>query len=115
MIEIIKINYKEDLSKIRNADILRYIENQMEYICESYGFEGELDSFSLYGIGEITLIERENEIPLFLPFEYVEKYKIGDTELFDAGYLRNNEEIISYIIPSDILSPDIKAMLELEM
>ena len=115
MINILRIEYKEDLAKISNQDVLRYIEDEINYLCGVYGFEEEFDAFSNYGIGELILIEKQSEIPLFLPFEYVEKHKIGDTELFDAGYLRNNEEIISYIIPSDILSPDIKAMLELEM
>ena len=115
MIYILKIEYKEDLEKIGNPDIRQYIESQLEYICEAYGFEGEFDAFSNYGIGELILIEKQNEIPLFIPFEYVEYHKIGDTELYDAGYLRNNEEILSYIIPSDILEPEIKELLEREI
>ena len=115
MINILRIEYKEDLAKIGNQDVLRYIEDEINYLCEIYGFEWEFDAFSNYGIGELILIEKQNEIPLFLPFEYVEKHKIGHTELYDAGYLRNNEEILSYIIPSDILEPEIKELLEREI
>ena len=64
VIYILRIEYKEDLEKIGNPDVRQYIEEQLEYICEAYGFEWEFDAFSNYGIGELILIEKQNEIPL---------------------------------------------------
>ena len=57
------------------------------------------------------LIESEDEIPIHLPFEYVAANKVGETSFFTAVYLRTNEDPIEYIIPFEILSEGIKALL----
>lgn len=109
---IIRINYKEDLEKVANPDIVRYIKEEIECISEEFGYEDEFDSFTFYDLGEMFIVEREDEVPLHLPFEFVTVKKVGDTSFFTAVYLRTNDDPIEYIIPFDILDDEIKALLE---
>ena len=112
MVIIIRINYKEDLEKVANPDIVRYIKEEIECISEEFGYEDEFDSFTFYDLGEMFIVEREDEVPLHLPFEFVTVKKVGDTSFFTAVYLRTNDDPIEYIIPFDILDDEIKALLE---
>ena len=111
VIIIIRINYKEDLERIENPDIVRYIKEEIECISKEFGYEDEFDSFTFYDLGEMFIVEREDEVPLHLPFEFVTVKKVGDTSFFTAGYLRTNEDLIEYVIPFEILSEDIKSLL----
>ena len=115
MIYILRIEYKEDLERIENLDIVRYIKEEIECISEESGYEDEFDSFTFYDLGELFLIEKEEEFPYHLPFEYCSCKHIGNTRFYAAGYLRTNEDIIEYIIPDEIITDRLREFLENEI
>lgn len=115
MIYILRIECKEDLEKIKNPDIKQYIKEEMEGLCEEEEFEWELDNLTFYGIDKLFLVERENEFPLHLPFEYCNCKHFGDTVFYTAGYLKTNEDIIEYIIPEEIINDKLREFLETEI
>lgn len=112
---MVVINRLEDIEKIEDGGIRRYVHRLFLQCYETYTEGEKLKDFSLEAYGEVVIIENDEEFPNEPLFEYLLKDTVQGQTLYCGGILRNNEEIVSYIISERVLSNEQRRIIEEEL